>query len=405
MQESVRETSGAVARRLVVMRHAKAEHSASTDHVRALAERGLGDAEAAGRWMRDHGIKLVHMRHEQSCAYAADAYARTSRRPGVLAVTAGCGLTNAVTGLCVAHLAGSAVVCLAGQHPTAEDGVGSFQEAYGADICASFTKSAKRVLDWTTIGRDVRAAFRAAQAWPVGPTLVEIPTNVLYQQGAPARQRPGAQVFDPDRMRGLADPAAVEIALDRLAAAERPLIVAGDGVFWSDAAAEEASRRGGGGALWTPGSEAMFRRVVIQTVREDPLWYGEILLKRVAATTLQWKLWPWRPRDGTPLRQSTSWNEGFMDKYYGYSTTVDHAGLGPWRAELPISALLVPGAILLGLRRAAPLLVMGAVAVATLGLPVLMSTAAAQETQAFALVHFLGLGFLLDELWRRRGAA
>ena len=56
MQESVREASGAGRRRLVVMRHAKAEHSASTDHARALADRGLGDAEAAGRWMSDHGI-------------------------------------------------------------------------------------------------------------------------------------------------------------------------------------------------------------------------------------------------------------------------------------------------------------------------------------------------------------
>jgi len=212
------------------------------------------------RHLRDNGVRMIHMRHEQSCAYAADAYARTSRRPGVLAVTAGCGLTNAVTGLCVAHLAGSAVVCLAGQHPVVEDGVGSFQEAYGTEICGSFTKSTKRVLDWSTIGRDVRAAFRAAQAWPVGPTLVEIPTNILYQQGAPARQRPGAQMFDPDRMRGLADPAAVDAALDRLAAAERPLIVAGDGVFWSDAAAELRalaehltvpvySRRAGQGAL------------------------------------------------------------------------------------------------------------------------------------------------------------
>lgn len=57
MQQSVREPSGAGPRRLVVMRHAKAEHSASTDHVRALADRGLGDAEAAGRWMRDNGVE------------------------------------------------------------------------------------------------------------------------------------------------------------------------------------------------------------------------------------------------------------------------------------------------------------------------------------------------------------
>src|SRR5215468_12274485 len=116
--------------------------------------------------LREHDVQMIHMRHEQSCAYAADAWARASGRPGVLCVTAGCGLTNAVTGLCVACLTGSPVVCLAGQHPTTEDQLGSFQEAYGSDICRSFSKFTKRVLDWSTIGIDVRMAFREAMGSP-----------------------------------------------------------------------------------------------------------------------------------------------------------------------------------------------------------------------------------------------
>src|SRR3990172_7798882 len=52
--------------------------------------------------LRENGVQMIHMRHEQSCAYAADAWARTTGRPGVLSVTAGCGLTHAVTGLCAA---------------------------------------------------------------------------------------------------------------------------------------------------------------------------------------------------------------------------------------------------------------------------------------------------------------
>src|SRR5438552_9018351 len=188
--------------------------------------------------LREHGIQMIHMRHEQSCAYAADAYARTSGRPGVLSVTAGCGLTNAVTGLCLAGLTGSPVVCLAGQHPTTEDQLGSFQEAYGSEICRTFSKFTKRVLDWTTIGLDVRMAFREAMSPPPGPTLVEIPTNILYHQDEVARQRRGARVYSPGELRSGADPAAVERALAALARAERPLIVAGDGIFWSDAAAE-----------------------------------------------------------------------------------------------------------------------------------------------------------------------
>src|SRR5262245_33237963 len=188
--------------------------------------------------LRAHDIQMIHMRHEQSCAYAADAWARASGRPGVLAVTAGCGLTNAVTGLCVAGLTGSPVVCLSGQHPTKEDQQGSFQEAYGAEICRTFSKFSKRVLDWSTIGVDLRLAFREAMAPPPGPAVVEIPTNVLYQQDDTARQRQGARVYAPDELRSAGDPAAIERALAALERAERPLIVAGDGIFWSDAAAE-----------------------------------------------------------------------------------------------------------------------------------------------------------------------
>jgi acetolactate synthase-1/2/3 large subunit len=188
--------------------------------------------------LREHGVQMIHMRHEQSCAYAADAWARTSGKPGVLAVTAGCGLTNAVTGLCLAGLVGSPVVCLAGQHPTTEDYLGSFQEAYGSDICRSFSKFTKRVLDWSTIEVDLRLAFREATAPPPGPALLEIPTNVLYQQDDVARQRRGARVYPPDALRSAGDPAAIDRVVEALARAERPLIVAGDGVFWSDAGAE-----------------------------------------------------------------------------------------------------------------------------------------------------------------------
>lgn len=188
--------------------------------------------------LRNNGIRLIHMRHEQACAYAADAYARTARAPGVCSVTAGCGLTNAVTGLCGAALAGSAVVCIAGQHPTTEDHLGSFQEAYGADICRSFAKYSKRVIDWSTIEFDLRQAFREALSPPQGATLVEIPTNILYHGDVATKQRRGAQVFDPDAIRSQGDPRAIRRTVDLLEQAERPLLLAGDGVFWADAAGE-----------------------------------------------------------------------------------------------------------------------------------------------------------------------
>jgi len=188
--------------------------------------------------LRDNGIKLIHMRHEQATAYAADAYARVTGTPGICCVTAGCGLTNAVTGLCGAGLTNSAVICLAGQHPTTEDFIGSFQEAYGTDVVDSFSKYAKRVLDWSTIEVDLRQAFRAATSAPQGVALYEIPTNILYHSDAPEKQRPGAKVYGADDLRSQGDPRKIERAVELLLGAERPLISGGDGIFWSDAAAE-----------------------------------------------------------------------------------------------------------------------------------------------------------------------
>jgi acetolactate synthase-1/2/3 large subunit len=213
---------------------------------RVLAEQKVKDLFAINgghTWpilasLREHGIRLIHMRHEQACAYAADAYARTTGTAGVCSVTAGCGLTNAVTGLCVAGLTNSAVVCIAGQHPTTEDYLGSFQEAYGTEICRSFSKYVKRVVEWSTIEFDLRLAFREALSPPQGPALVEIPTNVLYHNDEESRQRHGARVYDPAELRSAGEPGRIERALELLLAAERPLIAAGDGVFWSDAAPE-----------------------------------------------------------------------------------------------------------------------------------------------------------------------
>src|SRR5271168_3601352 len=188
--------------------------------------------------LRNHDIKLIHMRHEQATAYAADAYARSSGEVGVCMVTAGCGLTNAVTGLCVAGLTSSAVVCISGQHPNTEDHLGSFQEAYGSEVVASFSKFTKRVTDWSSIQFDLRSAFREAISPPQGVALFEIPQNILYHHDEESGQRKGAREFTIDDVRSAGDPSKIDRALELLVAAERPLIAGGDGIFWSQAGPE-----------------------------------------------------------------------------------------------------------------------------------------------------------------------
>src|SRR6266481_8382812 len=159
--------------------------------------------------LKNNEIKMIHMRHEQATAYAADAYARITGEPGVCMVTAGCGLTNAVTGLCLAAMTNSAVVCISGQHLNTQDHQGSFQEAYGSDVVRSFAKYTKRGTDFSTIEFDMRLAFREALTPPQGVALVEVPQNILYTSGDDSKQKSGGMPFSIDDTRSAGDPSKI----------------------------------------------------------------------------------------------------------------------------------------------------------------------------------------------------
>lgn len=197
--------------------------------------------------------------------------------------------------------------------------------------------------------------------------------------------------------------------------------------YWRDAEAERALRRAGvnsqGDALFgwlDEEAEAFFRGSVLSDIRSDPWWYAAILRDRVFATVTLEKLWPWRPKDGRSMAVSTYPQQGDLDKYYGLTMTVDWFVIGRRRLEAPISLMLLPTAALFVMWLGAPylprwwmvgkgigrqLLVLACPAVAALGVPVLVSTASALETQAFGLVYFLGAGFFVEEVSRaaRRG--
>ena len=138
-----------------------------------------------------------------------------------------------------------------------------------------------------------------------------------------------------------------------------------------------------------------------------------ILLKRTAATLTQWKLRPWPPSSGRSIAPSTTANEGLIDACYTLATTVDRFGIAGRNVELPIPLLLAPTAVLAVIaaqarRRRRPdvalerrLAVVACVAVATIGHPVLLTTASALETEAFALTYIVGAAFAVERIVRR----
>ncbi len=183
------------------------------------------------------------------------------------------------------------------------------------------------------------------------------------------------------------------------------------GHTWSDPVAQGVARFHGAPELWSPESEPIFRELVLSHIRNDPAWYAAILAKRAGSTVLQWKLWPYGPTDGLHMRRKTSDNEGFIDKYYGYTTTGDHIGFGTWTKEvwMPVwpglMLILLLHSLLSRSADAAAVrtrrLEAGAVAtlgVCFLGVPVAISTAGAQETQAFFFAYFLAAALLAERL-------
>lgn len=187
----------------------------------------------------ENGIELIHMRHEQTAAYAGDAYARITKRPSVCAASAGPGVTNLITGIAQAHLGRIPMVALLGQHATIHDQRGALQEMYGAEILKTITKSSKRIVDWKTIAFDTKKAFRDASRYAPGPVALEFPTDRINIQDNVSEQTP----YTPRWLSGPAsspagDPALVENAVKLLLEAHAPVIVAGDGIYWSGASTE-----------------------------------------------------------------------------------------------------------------------------------------------------------------------
>lgn len=186
---------------------------------------------------QQNAIRHILVRHEQAAVHAAEGYARSTGKVGVVLVTSGPGATNAVTGLVDALMDSIPVICLTGQVPTHLIGNDAFQEADTTGITRPATKHNYLVKDINKLAGVVHEAFYVAKAGRPGPVVIDLPKDILIGKGAytEAPQTPHRSY----RPQTEPDPAAIRQAVRLLKEAKRPMVYTGGGVI---NAGPEASR-------------------------------------------------------------------------------------------------------------------------------------------------------------------
>ena len=185
-------------------------------------------------------IKHILVRHEQGAVHAAEGYARSTGKPGVVLVTSGPGATNAVTGLTDALMDSIPVVCLTGQVATHLIGNDAFQEADVVGITRPCTKHNYLVKEPDDLSRVMHEAFYVASNGRPGPVVVDIPKDVQFAKAK--YTGPTNVVHKTYRPRVKGDQNAIREAVELIAGAKRPIFYTGGGVINSGTAASELLR-------------------------------------------------------------------------------------------------------------------------------------------------------------------
>lgn len=172
----------------------------------------------------DHGIELVHTRHEAAAVFMADAYAQLTGKAGIALVTAAPGFANSVGALFTARQSESPVVLLSGDSPLSQDGKGAFQELDQVSVSAPMTKLSFRPAQAQELGRDVARALQVALSGRPGPVHCALPFDLLNEDVGNAAAPP-PEDCEPAVTRPTQE--AVSGILDALAAASRPLVLTG----------------------------------------------------------------------------------------------------------------------------------------------------------------------------------
>jgi acetolactate synthase-1/2/3 large subunit len=182
---------------------------------------------------REEGIELIDVRHEQTAAFAAEGWAKVTRSVGVCALTAGPGVTNGMSAIASALQNHSPVVVLAGRAPAFRWGQGSLQEIDHVPFVRPLVKHAATPDGTAEIPGMVDEVLRLSLTPHTGPTFLDFPLDHVFMEAPAPDDEPGDSAALPESWRGAgADGDAIERAAALLRDAERPVVMAGTGLYW-----------------------------------------------------------------------------------------------------------------------------------------------------------------------------
>ncbi|VAW77804.1 Acetolactate synthase large subunit, partial [hydrothermal vent metagenome] len=181
---------------------------------------------------RQDKVKHILVRHEQAATHAADGYARSTGKPGVVLVTSGPGATNAVTGIATAYMDSIPMVAFTGQVPTAMIGNDAFQEVDNVGITRPCVKHNFMVKDVADLAETIKKAFYVATTGRPGPVVVDLPKDITVQKTEyKYPKRVSMRSYSPITK---GHPRQIKKALNLMLTAKRPMLYTGGGVVLSN---------------------------------------------------------------------------------------------------------------------------------------------------------------------------
>lgn len=182
---------------------------------------------------QNEGITYIGMRNEQAASYAAHAAGYLTGRPQACLTVSGPGVIHAFAGLANAKENCWPMILIGGASPVYQNGMGAFQEERQTELAAPYCKFAHNIEHAERIPYYVAQAVQSSIYGRPGPVYLDFPDDIIRAEVEEDEIQPVSQVPEPPRT--LADPAAIEGALDALESAEKPLVVVGKGMAWSRA--------------------------------------------------------------------------------------------------------------------------------------------------------------------------